>query len=123
MNLLESARKLVGGAEVIQEWLGSGAITVSPELAQKRAAICISCPKNIHGGIISEPLAKAVRRQVEIKNKLNLRVSGEKSLGRCAACSCESKLKIWLPLRNILPEPEERANFEQNHCWLLAEQP
>jgi hypothetical protein len=121
MNLMTQAAKLLNGVETIQEWLGAGAVTVSPELAQQRATICIGCPKNIKGGLISASIAEAIRKQVELKNKLNLRVAGEKELGRCAACLCESRLKIWLPLRNILPEPSERANFEQNYCWLLKE--
>ena len=120
MNLMSQAAKLLNGVEIIQEWLGAGAITVSPEQAQIRANICIACPKNIKGGLISASIAEAVKRQVEIKNKLNLRVAGEKELGRCSACLCESKLKIWLPLRNILPDDSERANFDEK-CWLLTE--
>ena len=121
MNLIERASKYILGAETIKNWLGEGAATVSPELAQKRADTCASCKLNVKSGIISESIAAEIRRQVEIKNKLNLRVSGEKSLGKCAACFCENRLKIWLPLRNILPEPDERVNFDSK-CWLLNEE-
>jgi hypothetical protein len=33
---------------------------------------------------------------------------------------CESKLKIWLPLKNIIPDESEKQNFDQK-CWLLNE--
>ncbi len=122
MNLIESASRFVSGAEIIREWLGAGAVTIDPSLAQKRADICAACPMNIHGGTISASIAQAVKRQVEIKNKLKLRVDGEKKLGRCSACSCESRLKIWLPLERILPDPEEMQNFDPK-CWLRNEQP
>lgn len=120
MNLIDAAKKYVTGAEIIAEWLGSGAITVPQEQAQKRADCCIACPMNVKGGIVSDSVAKAVKRQVEIKNKLKLRVSGEQRLGKCQACLCESKLKIWLPLQRILPDAEELNNFAPG-CWLRTE--
>lgn len=120
MNLMEQARQIISGIEIIQQWLGSGASTVPPEVAQSRANCCISCPLNIKGGIVSEPVALAIKRQVEVKNQLNLKVENEENLGRCQACFCESRLKIWIPLKNIEPEESERSSFDPK-CWLLNE--
>lgn len=122
MNLLDRAKKLAEGAQIISEWLGSGAVTVLPNMAQRRANTCIACPMNIKGGVVTEAVALAVKRQVELKNKLNLRVDGEKKLGRCSACLCESRLKIWIPLQRILPDADELPKFSEN-CWLRNEKP
>lgn len=121
MNILDAIKGLNIGPQAIKDWLGEGCVVVPKEVAQYRADICIACPLNVQSGFINEQIANAIRMQVGIKNQLNLRVDGEKRLGKCSACMCESKLKIWLPLKNILPEPSERANFDPK-CWLLNEQ-
>jgi hypothetical protein len=117
MNIIEQAARLANGMQVIMEWLGEGAVTVSQEEAQRRADICLACPMNTHSGTVTEAVARAVKHQVEIKNQLNLRVQGEQKLGKCAACLCETKLKIWLPLERIKPTAEELPAFDQS-CWL-----
>lgn len=118
MNIFERVKAYKDGMEVIRDWLGEGGITVSQVMAQKRANICIACPKNVGGWMFVDAVAAAIRRQTEIKNKLQLRVEGEKQIKTCAACGCASKLKIWIPLRNILPDEDERVNFDPK-CWLL----
>lgn len=120
MSLLERVQQFKEGAETIMEWLGSGASTVHCALAQRRADICIKCPMNQHESSITESMATAIKRQVEIKNKLNLRVTGEKSLHSCTACGCVTRLKIWVPLQNIIPDPEELEKFHTD-CWLRHE--
>lgn len=120
MNLIDRAKAIKEGAGIIHDWLGAGAITVQPDHAQRRANICIACPMNIKGGIVTAAVAQAVKRQVSLKNKLNLRVTGEKSLGRCSACFCESKLKIWLPLERIKPDAQDVKAFHES-CWLRSE--
>ena len=80
MNLIERAKQFKVGAETIMEWLGAGAITVHPTLAQGRADVCLKCPLNVHESSITEAMAAAIKKQVEIKNKLQLRVNGEKFL-------------------------------------------
>src|ERR1019366_6798667 len=110
MNIFERVKAYKDGMEVIRDWLGEGGITVSQVMAQKRANICIACPKNVGGWMFVDAVAAAIRRQTEIKNKLQLRVEGEKQIKTCAACGCASKLKIWIPLRNILPDEDERVN-------------
>jgi hypothetical protein len=108
------------GLSVLKEWLGEGAITVDRESAQKRANICISCPKNVKDWVITDAMASAIKSQLEIKKHLEMKVDGEKSLHTCSGCGCITRLKIWLPLRNILPDESERANFDKS-CWLFSE--
>lgn len=118
MNLLERVNQITNGAKVLTDWLGQGGITVATEVAQDRADICLKCPKHVKDWPVLEHAADAVRHQVELKNHLKLHVHGEKSLHFCAGCGCVLRLKIWLPLNLILPEPEEKAKFDPN-CWLL----
>ncbi len=120
MNIFQRVAAYANGAQVIKEWLGEGGITVDKELAQKRADICITCPLNVKDWTITDSVASAIRRQIEIKNQLNLRVDGEKSIHSCAACGCATRLKLWIPIRNILPDEAERGNFDSK-CWLLSE--
>ncbi len=120
-NVLDRAKQFSDGVAIITEWLGSGARIVAKELAQKRANICIECPMNQAESFLSETIASAIKRQVEIKSKLELRVDGEKKLHTCSACGCSTPLKIWLPIENIMPDSGERKNFQQNHCWCLKE--
>ena len=120
MNLLDHAKKLADGVEIITEWLGDGAETVPFDQAQARANTCIECPLNTHSGTVSEAVAQAIKRQVEIKTKLSLHVDGERFLGRCAVCLCETKLKIWVPLERIKPEADELPKFHEK-CWLRTE--
>lgn len=120
MNFFERLVAYKDGMAIIQEWIGQGSEVVSQELAQKRADTCISCPKNVDDWTFVDRVADAIRRQTELKNHLNLHVENEDKIKTCAACGCASKLKIWIPLKNIEPEESERANFDPK-CWLLNE--
>src|SRR5512139_2803045 len=41
-----AGRNVVVGIGVLLDWLGSGGAAVAPALAESRAAICATCPKN-----------------------------------------------------------------------------
>jgi hypothetical protein len=122
MTLLEHAAQLKNGIKTLKEWLGDGAKTVSTDQAQLRANVCLQCPKHSTTAFLEEITAGAIKRQVELKNHLQLRVYGEKSLHVCEVCGCAMKLKVWLPLETILPDEEEKAKFDPR-CWLLREKP
>lgn len=121
MNLIERAKQYAEGAAVIADWLGAGGDTVEPDQAQRRANICLTCPLNRVEGIVAPVIAEEIRRQLEIKHKLNLHVGGETGLKGCAACGCETRLKIWVPLDRIKPEGDEIEKFDE-HCWLRTEE-
>ncbi len=108
--------------ELRKSWLGDGGVPVPPIQSQARADVCLKCPKNVEKPIqelLTEPVALIVRRQIELKNKLKLRVEGEKSLHVCDACNCVLKLKVHTPLKFIL-ENTETNNLDPN-CWILWE--
>ena len=119
-NLLEQAKSIPHGIQSIREWLGAGGVAVDNATAQERADICIKCDKNVHGNPITTAAALAVRRHLEIKNKIGLRVNGEKSLGQCDVCHCVLRLLIHEPQENVKSQmtADEISNTPK-HCWKL----
>lgn len=120
MSFLDSVTNYSNGVGILREWLGHGATPVEQELAQSRADVCIECPLNKSGFMPTEAMAAAIKRQVELKSHLKLRVTGEKKLHACESCSCALKLKVWIPIDLITPDEELRARLHPL-CWLLSE--
>ena len=100
-------------------WVGAGGHPVPKHHAQFRADICVQCPMNKEKPIyemLAAPVALLAKRQIALKNKMNLRVDGEKSLHVCDACDCILKLKVWVPIEFI------DANHEFHpSCWIPIE--
>lgn len=127
MNLLERAKQIAHGVEVIKEWLGDGGQVVSQSEAQERADICRAggpngtpCPNNFQGFSFATPVALAIKRHLEVKNKLALRVEGEKSLHTCSECGCCIRLLIWQPQSQVQAElTDEEKETLPAHCWKL----
>ena len=69
--------------------------------------------------VFASSAALLVRRQIELKNKLNLRVNGEKSLHICGGCLCVLKLKVWAPIKFIA----QTTDMTKLHpdCWQISE--
>lgn len=123
MTLLDQIRHIPDGVKHIGEWLGEGGEVVSKATAQERADLCLKgyngelCPFNAQGLKVSGPVAAAIKKHLEIKNGLKLRVDGEKRLGSCEACGCELRLLIWQTQDRIRLQSndEELPDF----CWKL----
>jgi len=99
---MERVRAIPRGIDTLREWIGSeDGIPVSPELAQRRADVCLKCPKNIQGSVLTGAIAEAVRRHLEFKSDLGFRVKGERQLGECEICRCQLRLKIHVPISII----------------------
>jgi hypothetical protein len=125
MTLLDQVSKFADGAVIIKDWLGDGAKTVAKVTAQMRADTCLKCPLhspgNADGSVLTSVAAKAVKRYLEIKNQLKLRVVGEKSLRQCTVCSCEMRLKIWMPHERILSvTSDEEFDSLDKDCWIRS---
>ena len=118
VNLWDQARKIPHGIEVIAEWLGSGGHVVDKDEAQRRADICLKCPLNQSTPILTAAVAAAVKKHLEVKNGLGLRVNGEKQLGMCEVCGCALRLKIHCPDDKVLSEstPDEQSQYP-DYCW------
>lgn len=124
MNILERASQLAHGAKTLAEWLGDGYETVRLDVAQDRADICLGCPFNRHIGTIAQAVAVEIKKQVELKNHLNMKIDGEKSLKTCHACGCALRLKIWIPKKRLLLAENEKSLLKYHQdCWLRDPNP
>ena len=119
MILLDQVKMYADGVKTLTAWLGSGAVTVDGHTSQGRADACLKCPMNVEVTLI-ESIADAIKRQVELKNKLGLRVNGEKSLHTCSGCGCALRLKIHVPLESLGVDESEMDKFDRL-CWMRKE--
>ena len=140
-SLLSKVRSVAGGAEILVNWMQEGQPTVSQEVANKRAFVCAElqregrkdengnpipgCPKNGKGGLeayFTVPVSNAIRHELERKREMKLETPSDESLNVCTACSCPLKLKVWVPLPNILPNltAEQKVALDSS-CWIVNE--
>jgi len=124
MNVLDRIKHDVNGTRIVRDWLGSGGVTVAPEQSQTRANTCLVCDKNKLEWKFEQPVAQAIKRLVGLKNSLQLRVQGEKSLGTCEMCGCDLKTKVHVPLDYIMryTEADELLSMPEK-CWVITEKP
>lgn len=120
MTLIDQAKQMIEGVKTLKDWLGSGAETVPWRLAQQRANVCLKCPMNQPGNMATGAIADAVKKQIELKNKLKLRVVGEKSLLHCTACGCVLRLKVHIPIDKLGLTAVDIGKYDPN-CWQRKE--
>lgn len=117
MNL----EKIVGFSTAAWTWLKNGGEFVAREEAQRRAAICWSCPANVDQGheCFTCSLGKLVRAAVPEDR----RIAG---LHSCQFCGCDLVSKINLPDEAIIASDTGRGIQFPAHCWqksILANKP
>jgi hypothetical protein len=112
-------KRAAQGTAVILDWLTSGGTPVAQELAEKRAAICAACPKNLPGSWYTVAPAEIIRETLESRKDLKLETSKDAELKSCDVCRCLMVLKIWTPLDYIVKNtvPEIMAEFPAG-CWI-----
>jgi hypothetical protein len=122
---LGSVKRVAAGVALLVEWLGSGAKAVDQPLAESRAAICSTCPRNDGGDFtayFTAPIADKIRTQMEIRGDLQLRTSHDERLTVCSACDCPLKLKVHVPLNHILAHISADTKTRlAPQCWITAE--
>ena len=101
------------------DWLSSGGPPVEQALADKRAAICATCPKNVEGSWYTVAPATLIKETLEARKDLKLETPSDSQLKSCAVCKCLMRLKVWVPLQYITAntKPEIMAEFPQ-WCWI-----
>lgn len=118
-----AVRNVAAGVGVLLDWLGSGGKPVEQSLADSRAPICATCPKNDGGDWLSyftKPIADKIRTQLEIRGDLQLRTPYDEKLTVCSACDCPLKLKVWVPMDHILSHTSEDTKTKLDpRCWIL----
>lgn len=54
---------------------------------------------------------------LEFKNKVGLRVDGEKSLGACKICKCILRLQVWEPTELLKLQIKNGKEVFPFQCW------
>lgn len=124
-SVVAGVRRVAAGVGVLLDWLGSGGKPVDQALAEQRASICATCPKNWKGNLSDYFIGKAaqtIKTQLEMKNDLSLKTSRDAELGVCEACSCSLPLKVQAPLAHILAHTSADVKARLHPlCWILHE--
>lgn len=112
-------KRAAQGTGVIVDWLTSGGAPVDQETANKRAAICVSCPKNIEGSWFTTSAAEIIRSTLSARSDLKLATPDDDKLKSCDVCKCLMRLKVWTPLHFIKDRTpaDVMAEFPP-HCWI-----
>jgi hypothetical protein len=122
---MKALHRLRSGASALSYWWLEGEEPVSQDLAQARANICKTCPKNQDPSLfeaLTGTAAVAVKKALELKHERRLSVEGENLLNVCEACGCDLKLKVFVPMKVVLRTglPDYFTDLVPN-CWLLSE--
>lgn len=112
-------KRAAQGTAVILDWLTSGGQPVAQDLANKRAEICVACPKNVEGAWYTVKPAEIIKNTLEARKDLKLETPSDGVLKSCDVCKCLMRLKVWTPLQYIIgnTKPEIMAEFPKN-CWI-----
>jgi hypothetical protein len=121
-----AVKKMASGAALLFEWQEAGMPHVERDTADRRAAVCVKCPKNERGksltDIFTAPVAAQLKKKMEKLAEINLFTSVDSELAVCSACACPLKTKVWVPLDLILKrlKPEVKQDLHES-CWITHE--
>lgn len=123
-QLITELRQTADGASVLNDWLGDGALPVDAQLANNRANICRNCPFHVEPNwwhrVFKDPVARAIRKHIEVKNKVGLSVLFEEFMAMCSRCGCATRLKVWTPIEHIKAHHKPEHNYPAE-CWVKKE--
>lgn len=114
------------GIKVYIDMFGETGRPVDVAEAERRAGICVVCPKNEKGDLaafFTEKAAAGIMEILAIAKTLDFRTSHDERLGVCSVCKCPLKAKIHAKLEHILKrtDPEILAQLrEVPNCWIVA---
>jgi len=112
-------KRAAQGTGVIIDWLTSGGQPVEQAEADRRAEICVKCPKNVPGSWYTVAPAEIIRETLSARSDLKLETPYDNELKSCDVCKCLMRLKVFTPLHFIKDRtaPEIMAEFPSN-CWI-----
>ncbi len=132
MSMLNEIQQSVTGAAVLRDWFGDGLHPVSQDQANTRSMACLhgnnglECP-NLAGANwleqqIKNPIADAIKKQLETKNALKLETPMDKHPRLCRPCGCYMALKVWTPIEFIKAHTSEETVAKlPGWCWQRIE--
>jgi len=102
---------------------------VDKDVAERRAAICTSCPANdtkttLYSWFVTS-VASEIEKMYEMMNGINLSTSNDGNLGVCEACECPMKAKVHVKIEHIrkhMPKDvPDKLRGKNPGCWILNE--
>ena len=106
----------VDGMKAFGRWAVGGVTFVEQEEADRRAAICVSCPLNVNitGCAACHKMATAITGDVAKKHS-----AYDDYLRACAICHCALKAMVWFPIDTLQSnETPERQTLRPDFCWV-----
>lgn len=121
-----AVKKLASGAALLFEWETSGLPPEPIDVAEKRAALCVNCPKNDPEGLakfFTDTVSENIRKRLGRLYSMNLTTIHSQRLHTCAGCLCPMKLKVFTPAelikKRLTPQNRSDLNQENPRCWQL----
>lgn len=102
--------------ETMAKWSGIKFATVDQDEADRRAAICSTCPKNVEIHGCSGCFRLLSKIQSLIGNK---RTKEDHMLQGCEVCACSLRAKVWLPIEAMAGTRQD--DQFPDHCWLRSD--
>lgn len=129
--LFNEIKNDITGLAALHDWLGEGGEPVHPMVAEFRAQRCCTgddgkgCPLNKGQGWLETAkgaVSNWIRREMELKEGMELHVTTESHLHVCKACGCYLRLKVWVP-RDHVRKHTTKEQLEQmpSYCWIKSE--
>ena len=119
-GVADYAKDVVAGIGLWTEWFGSK--PVDKKTAEKRAAICVDCPKNVRGNWMqkfSEAAGTELLSIMGSMKKQKMQTKHDDSLGVCGVCNCPMKAKVWSPMDLIQKHMRDEHRPELwEKCWI-----
>lgn len=117
-------RNTAAGIGLYLDWFGDRK-PVDQLTAEKRAGVCVTCPKHVKGNLMQRfnaAAAKEIMSVFSILTDLSLKTSRDGDLAICDACDCPMRAKVWSPIGIIRKHirPEAEAALWEN-CWIRSE--
>lgn len=114
-----TTKKVQLGVGLLMDFLGPSLKAVPHALAEKRASICVACPKNQKGGLVAHLGGEGLKLMLQARSDLKLETSHDAKLFDCAVCDCNLHIKTHVDLAFILERttPEQMAAFP-DFCWI-----
>lgn len=131
MNPITELKNDITGLNALRDWLGDNGDPVHPMVAEFRAQRCMSgndgqpCPLNKGQGWIETAkgaVADWIRKELELKNHMELSVTTESHLHVCTACGCYLPLKVWVPQHHVRAHTtKEHLKQMPSYCWVKCD--
>lgn len=117
---------LLGFLKTVRQWSSKGFSFVDREEAERRAAICATCPHNIEVpgcsgclGILSY-VRETLHRRANHRGLEAKITELDDQLKNCEVCGCVLEVKVHLPMEVATYVKPPGGRIYPSHCWMQS---